>query len=198
MDFSLLDAAYDAIEHRDAAGARSLIIDFELRGASAADLGDLWWHLAQLFDALESLEDAVLSRLKAWDWDRQIERPGWSLSTDECQRIVDAALTRLPARAQEILASFPIILDAAPTREMVQQGMDPRLLGFFQGVAHPHKSVLDASPLGPDTIVIYLLNLENACVTQEEFIHELKKTVWHETAHAFGLDEDEVHALGLG
>ena len=108
------------------------------------------------------------------------------------------ALARLPKRAREILESVPIILEAAPTLEMVEFGAEPRLLGLFQGVAYPHKSVLDASPEAPDSIIIYLLNLENASASQEEFIHELKKTVWHETAHAFGLDEDEVHALGLG
>ena len=71
-------------------------------------------------------------------------------------------------------------------------------MGLFQGVPFPEKSVLDASPAAPDQISIFVENLENSCPDVEAFIEELQKTVWHETAHAFGLDEDEVDALGLG
>lgn len=198
MHTSLLDAAYDAIEHGDCAHAVTLIEELEFRGGAPKELGDVWWRLARLFDERELPADLIEANLRAWIWDQQVERPEWALSLEECQVIVDDALARLPSRARDLLSRLPIILDAAPTREMVSQGVDPRLLGLFQGVPYPHKSVLDASPEAPDSIIIFLLNLENASETQGEFVHELKKTVWHETAHAFGLNEDEVYALGLG
>ena len=76
--------------------------------------------------------------------------------------------------------------------------MELRLLGVFEGVPLPHRSNLDPSPTQPSRLRIFLRNLENSCTSAAHYTHELRITVWHETAHYFGLEEDEVAALGLG
>lgn len=39
-------------------------------------------------------------------------------------------------------------------------------------------------------------NIECMCSTRAEIIHEIRRTVFHEVGHHFGLDEDDLVALG--
>ncbi len=48
----------------------------------------------------------------------------------------------------------------------------------------------------PDRFTIYKRNIERMCISRAEIIHEIRKTVFHEVGHHFGLDEDELASLG--
>jgi predicted Zn-dependent protease with MMP-like domain len=69
----------------------------------------------------------------------------------------------------------PILVDAYPTVDQIESGVDPRLLGLFSGTPMTEASAVGGTP---HLTAIHL--------------------ILHETAHFFGLDEDQVEALGLG
>jgi len=48
----------------------------------------------------------------------------------------------------------------------------------------------------PDKITIYQLNVESICGDDAEVREEVRRTVLHEIAHHFGIDDSRLHELG--
>jgi predicted Zn-dependent protease with MMP-like domain/Flp pilus assembly protein TadD len=116
------------------------------------------------------------------------------ISEDEVERIASATLEELPANIRQRLENVPIMIDNVPSEDIVDDGYDPRMLGFFQGTPMPE----DGGALPTVTnILLYKTNLERSVVDEEHLAAEIRVTVLHETAHYFGLDEDDLEALGL-
>ncbi len=107
----------------------------------------------------------------------------------------ERVLSRLPRDIQQRLENVPVVLEPRPARHHVEAGLDPRLLGLFEGrdlLGEP-----DAIPV-PTRVVVFYANLV-ACFGDDEetLLDELEVTILHEIGHFFGLDEDDVAALGL-
>jgi predicted Zn-dependent protease with MMP-like domain len=123
----------------------------------------------------------------------------WHLSEDEFAEVAERALAELPENARAYLENVPILIDQVPSEDLVREGTDPRLLGLFLGVPMPHKSHMDgSSQAGLDAVFLFQRNLERASRSREHLDEEIRITVLHETAHFFGLEEDDLHELGLG
>ena len=69
------------------------------------------------------------------------------------------------------------------------------LLGLYQGVPLTRRTSGYAGAL-PDKITIFQGNLEAICRTDAEIREEVRKTVLHEIAHHFGIDDSRLHDLG--
>ncbi len=116
------------------------------------------------------------------------------VSEDELERIAAAALEELPANIRARLENVPILIDDIPSEDIVADGYDPRMLGFFQGVPMPEDGGMQPTVT---TIHLFKTNLERSAADEEHLAEEVRITVLHETAHYFGLDEDDLEALGL-
>jgi len=116
------------------------------------------------------------------------------VSEDEIERIAAATLEELPANIRERLEHVPIMIDTVPSEDIVEDGYDPRMLGFFQGTPMPEDG--GAQPT-VTSILLFKTNLERSAADEEHLAEEIRITVLHETAHYFGLDEDDLQALGL-
>ena len=81
--------------------------------------------------------------------------------------------------------------------ELVAEGSDPRMMGFFSGVPYPEKGAMGGAP-HLDCVFLYQRNIERACRTVEEVEEEIRTTLIHETGHFFGLSEEELEEMGLG
>ena len=92
------------------------------------------------------------------------------------------------------LDNVPILIDDFPSDDIVADGLDPRLLGLFQGTPMPEGGDTAATVT---TILLFKKNLERSSRDLEHLAAEVRITVLHETAHYFGLDEDDLEALGL-
>jgi predicted Zn-dependent protease with MMP-like domain/Tfp pilus assembly protein PilF len=120
----------------------------------------------------------------------------WHISLDEMDRIAAAALAELPDSVRERLANVPILIDDLPSEEMVADGVDPRLLGLFQGTPMPEESSVGGTA-SLTNIHLFQRNLERHAQNRDDLLEEIRITVLHETAHFFGLDEDDLADLGL-
>ncbi len=118
----------------------------------------------------------------------------------DCERIigdeVEATLAELPPQIQERLGPVTILVEPRPTRAAVEDGVDPRLLGLFEGATSEELSGANA-PLAPTRILIFSHNLASAFDSAEALRDEVRVTVLHEIGHFFGLDEDDMERLGL-
>ena len=93
-------------------------------------------------------------------------------------------------------ATCPSFVEDRPSEALVLEGLDPRTLGLFHGIAMPDQSALGP---GPDVGVIHLFqrNLEREVPDDDELAEQIRITVLHETAHYFGAGEQDMHRFGL-
>ncbi|MBA3393084.1 MAG: metallopeptidase family protein [Deltaproteobacteria bacterium] len=140
------------------------------------------------------------AKVTAWQRVRELDRAAptppdaLQISDDAVEQIALATLAELPANIRERLERVPILIDELPSEALVADGLDPRLLGVFQGTPMP-----DDGALAPTVtnIILFKKNLERSARDLEHLTEEIRITVLHETAHYFGLDEDDLVALGL-
>lgn len=130
--------------------------------------------------------------------DLATERAPHTLSHEELESVAEAALSELPEEVRERLGNVPILVEEMPSEALVREGLDPRVLGLFTGTPLPHKSSLEGQAHTPDSAILFLRNLEAECANREELIEQIRITILHETAHFFGLEDDDLDAMGLG
>ena len=70
-----------------------------------------------------------------------------------------------------------------------------RLLGLYQGQPLTRRDSRYGMAF-PDKITIYQLNVEAICRNDAEIREEVRRTVLHEIAHHFGIDDTRLHDLG--
>jgi predicted Zn-dependent protease with MMP-like domain len=116
------------------------------------------------------------------------------ITEDALEKIAAETLAELPQKIREHLERVPILIDDVPSEHIIEDGFDPRLLGFFQGTPMPEDGALAPSVTN---ILLFKRNLERMAEDEAHLAEEVRVTVLHETAHYFGLDEDDLEALGL-
>jgi predicted Zn-dependent protease with MMP-like domain len=124
---------------------------------------------------------------------------GFNLAAVEKPVVATAerVLGELPPRFKQLLAGVPILVEERPSEELVRDGVDPRSLGLFSG---PNQEERGLTVPAPTSIILYAANLAAFADPSdaEELGHEVEITLLHEIGHYFGLDEEELDALGLG
>ncbi len=71
------------------------------------------------------------------------------------------------------------------------------LLGLFQGVPRPKRTVFASVPQPPDSITVFRRAHLRICRNRAELRHEVRATLIHEFGHYFGFSERELAARGL-
>ena len=117
-----------------------------------------------------------------------------SVTEDELEKIALATLAELPPEIRTRLEKVPILIDDVASEDIVADGFDPRSLGLFQGTAMPDDGTATPSVTN---ILLFKRSLERFATDEDHLAEEIRITVLHETAHYFGLDEDDLEALGL-
>ena len=113
------------------------------------------------------------------------------VSPEEFESYVDDALDTIPDELFSLLENCVVIIEADAPAD------DPDLLGLYDGVPLTERDSGYSGVL-PDRIFIYRNPTLRLCDTVEEVIDEVHITVVHEIAHHFGIDDDTLHALGVG
>jgi len=140
-------------------------------------------------------EAATQAWLRVMAMDLAAPRPEWALSADEFEAIIEDALAELPRVIRERLVNVPIIAEEYPSRELIEDGVDPRLLGLFAGTPMPFAAEANATL---DQVLIFQRNIERIAGDRDTAELEVRITLIHETGHFFGLEDDDLDALGLG
>jgi predicted Zn-dependent protease with MMP-like domain/Flp pilus assembly protein TadD len=163
----------------------------ELRSAREAEALHL---LGRVHEAAGERAEMIACWQQVLALDAAAPLPGDSISDDDLEEVVHAALSELPPEVHAKLERVPILVDELPSKDLVAEGLDPRLLGVFQGTPLP-----DGGDLAPTVTTIHLFrtNLLRAAPDREALEHEIRITVLHETAHYFGLDDEDLEKLGL-
>ncbi len=114
------------------------------------------------------------------------------------RRLVQRALRSLPPEVQLALNNVVVVVEREPSAEDLRTaGMHPgeTLFGLYAGTPLTERS--DYGLTLPDRIVIYQGPLER-CFHPRDIPEEVARTVLHELAHHFGIEDSRLDALGLG
>ena len=120
------------------------------------------------------------------------------VSSTEFAGLVEEALRDIPEPLASYMQDISVDVEPLPDRATCESlGIDdPRtLLGLYQGVPLTERSVEHSGRL-PDRVVIYQRSIERFCPTRAQIVRQVRKTVFHEVGHHFGLSEDDLTNLG--
>jgi predicted Zn-dependent protease with MMP-like domain len=100
-----------------------------------------------------------------------------------------ALVGAMPVELRAKVRAIPIQCLARPTRAQVRAGVDPDLMGLFEGQALGEET---GDPL-PPTVFLFLENIyEEAQHDPVVYREEVRRTLLHEVGHYLGLDEEDL------
>lgn len=112
--------------------------------------------------------------------------------------VVGEALDALPPEFAEALENIEVIVEDRPRanhRRAVNLKPWQTLYGLYQGIPLPQRT-RGYALVAPDTITIFREPLLRDFPYPEQLRAQIRRTVLHEIAHYFGIDDDRLHELG--
>jgi predicted Zn-dependent protease with MMP-like domain len=113
-------------------------------------------------------------------------------------QIVAEALDDLPPEFAEVFENVEVIVEERPRphhRRAVRLKPWHTLYGLYQGVPLTRRGT-NYQLVAPDTITIFRQPLLRDFPDPDKLRAQIRRTVLHEIAHFFGIDDDRLHELG--
>ena len=119
------------------------------------------------------------------------------MSREEFDTLVQEGFLLIPEKFRERIQNVALLVEDEPSEEVrIREGLSEHetLLGLYQGIpATVRGDSYGIGPTVPDTITLFKLPIEEAGGNVPEEVRKVvAETIWHEYAHYFGMDEDEV------
>lgn len=114
----------------------------------------------------------------------------------EFEKFVVEAVEMIPEKIMKMAENVQICVEDEPTEKQINSlKMKKRdiLFGLYEGIPKTKRGNYGFSL--PDKITIFKNSIEKVAFSREEIREKVKKTIWHEIAHHFGIDEDRVRNL---
>lgn len=118
------------------------------------------------------------------------------ITDDQFADLIEESMAELPQEHMAAVKNVAIVYADEPTqeqREKLRLGCHETLYGLYEGVPLSQRQGMTA--LMPDKITIFKNPMLEWAGSVEEVKAEVKHTLWHEIAHYFGLDHEQIHAL---
>lgn len=119
------------------------------------------------------------------------------ITDKDFEKIVATAIDELPKQYTDNMKNVFIVVEADPTEEQrtrlhLVNGVT--LFGLYEGVPLTDRRG-GYSVTIPDKITIFKNPIAASCQTLAQLKEQVKRTVWHEIAHHYGLDHDRITEL---
>lgn len=111
--------------------------------------------------------------------------------------MIQRAMSELSPEHVAALENVAILISEMPSPEQAQKLKlrgDQLLLGLYEGVPRTRRGGYESGLL-PDTITIFKQPLIAISRGEYGLYQNVKRTVWHEIAHYFGISHEEMDAL---
>ena len=119
-------------------------------------------------------------------------------SLAEIEAMAHGIFEQLPKAFRDLCEGLVIRVEDFPTDEVLDEmGAESEfdLLGLFQGVGLPHRSVSDIAPL-PNLIWLYRRPILDYWAEHDEALGQIIRHVLiHEIGHHFGLSDDDMASV---
>lgn len=119
------------------------------------------------------------------------------ISNDEFDSLITRAMDELPQEYIRGLDNVAIVMEDNPTPEQIKK-MKIRdgtiLLGLYEGIPLTQRGNGYSFVL-PDKITLFKKSLLQVAQSEKELFYQVKQTLWHEIAHFYGLDHQQMDRL---
>ncbi|CAN5350202.1 metallopeptidase family protein [soil metagenome] len=119
------------------------------------------------------------------------------VSDDEFQTLINEALDSLPKDRMQHVQNVAFLFEDEPTAEQrvkLELRHDQTLLGLYEGVPLSRRQGM-TNTFQPDKITLFKWPLCATASSLGELKEQIRHTMWHELAHYFGLDHEQIHEL---
>jgi predicted Zn-dependent protease with MMP-like domain len=120
----------------------------------------------------------------------------FTVSDADFQILINEALEELPGEHARSIKNIAILYEDVPTieqREKLRLYPNQTLLGLYEGTPLSQRQGL--TRLLPDKVTLFKQPLQYGANSRSELKEEIKHTLWHEIAHYYGLDHDQISNL---
>jgi len=121
------------------------------------------------------------------------------ITDQEFEDLIGQALDELPEKyVSRLLQHVVVTWEYQPSPEQrvkLQLANNQTLFGLYEGIPLTQRYV-GGAPVLPDKITIFKLPIVSFSHDMASLKEQIKKTVWHEMSHYFGLDHERIHELG--
>ncbi|MEK7554138.1 MAG: metallopeptidase family protein [Patescibacteria group bacterium] len=119
------------------------------------------------------------------------------MDSKEFEKLVQEGFLLLPESIREKIKNVALLVEDEPPEEVRMRerlNEEETLLGLYQGIPNIARGdSYGVGPTLPDTITLYKLPIKMVALEDMKDIRTvIAETIWHEYAHYFGMDEDEV------
>jgi predicted Zn-dependent protease with MMP-like domain len=119
------------------------------------------------------------------------------LTDTEFDALITRAMDELPQEYIRGLNNVAIVMADGPTEEQKQK-MKLRdgtiLLGLYEGIPLTQRGNGYSFVL-PDKITLFKFSILRVVHTPEQLFEQVKRTLWHEIAHYYGLNHTQMNKL---
>jgi len=115
------------------------------------------------------------------------------MDKEKFEELVKEGIDAIPERFLKKLDNVGIVIEDEPNEEQIKKiklGKYSKLFGLYEGIPQTKRGYY--SGVLPDKITIFKKPIEEVTFSDEQIKEIVKKTVWHEIAHHFGMDEERV------
>lgn len=117
------------------------------------------------------------------------------VSDQEFDKLISEAIDQLPEKYIKGLNNVLITYEDEPSQEQRQKlklACHQSLFGLYEGIPRTERGN-NYNLVLPDKITLFKLPLLAHSYGMDDFKARIKHTLWHEIAHYYGLNHDEIH-----
>ena len=119
------------------------------------------------------------------------------ISDQEFDTLITRAIDELPQEYIKRLDNVAVVMADEPSAEQRQKmklDSNQLLLGLYEGVPKPGRGA-GYNLVLPDKITLFKNQLLAISTNQTELFENIKRTIWHEIAHHYGLNHEQISKL---
>lgn len=119
------------------------------------------------------------------------------LTDADFDQLITRAMNELPQKYIKGLDNVAIVMVDEPTPEQqhkMQIGNQQLLLGLYEGIPLTKRGA-NYNFVLPDKITLFKNPILAAVHNETELFEQIKRTLWHEIAHYYGLGHDRINML---
>lgn len=119
------------------------------------------------------------------------------MTDDEFDDLITKAMNELPQKYIKGLQNVAIVMADEPTPEQIQKmkiGNYQILLGLYEGIPLTDRGS-NYNLVLPDKITLFKNSLLAVSNNENALFEQIKRTLWHEIAHYYGLNHDRIDKI---
>ena len=119
------------------------------------------------------------------------------LKDEEFDTLISRAMDELPQKYIKGLDNIAIVYADDPDEHQRQKSNIPEgslLLGLYEGIPMTKRGA-GYNLVLPDKITLFKNPILAVTHTPEQLFEQIKRTLWHEIAHFYGLNHEDIHRI---